>query len=385
MTGLYGIIQMLYWGIYAIVYGYVSVFLLGVGFSNTAEGMLVSLAALGAAFLQPMIASYADHKGGKALKQVLLVQVIVYLVSDALLFTLYISQGNITFMGILYAMEILLMQVLTPFVYSLGTLSIKEGADLDFGLARGLGSSGYSIASFLSGRAVAAFGIRFVPLVCLPLSVILLILLARFPYHGTKAVEKKTQQKESMLSFLHRYPQYTKVLIGALFLYSCHMLVNTFGWQILESKGGTSTQLGVGNAISSMTEIPVMILFGRYQSKVKPHLWLIVSGVFYVIRSLGYMFLPSVSAGFYLMQFLQIASWAVLCIVTVIYTTDVMKEKDEVRGQAYFTMMLSVATVLSSTIGGILLDHFGITVMLGFALVCSCIGTVIMISARKEK
>lgn len=97
------------------------------------------------------------------------------------------------------------------------------------------------------------------------------------------------------------------------------------------------------------------------------------------------MVLPSVAAGFYLMQFLQISSWAVLCIVTVIYTTDVMEEKDEVRGQAYFTMMLSVATVLSSTIGGILLDHFGITIMLGFALVCAVVGTAIMISAGKKQ
>lgn len=384
MTGFYAAIQALYWAVYAVIYGYVSVYLLGSGFNNTLEGLIVSLGALGAAVLQPMIAAWTDQKGGKSLKKGLLVQTAVLAVSDVLLLV-FKGEKFLSVTGIAYGLEILLLQVLTPFVYSLGTLSVKEGADLNFGLARGAGSAGYSIASFLAGRLINRAGIRLVPMICLPLTVLLGILILRFPYQGTKPAERtESEEKKNTVSFWKKYPSFCMALIGALLLYSCHMMVNTFGFQILASKGGNDSQLGLGIAIASMTEIPVMILFGKCRSHVHAEKWLILTGFFYIARTLVYLYGKGVGS-FYLAQFMQIGSWAVLCIVTVIYTSGVMEEQDEVKGQAYFTMMLSIATVLSSVIGGVLLDHFGMFAMLSFALICSVLGTIIMVLTFHKK
>lgn len=385
MTLLYSLVQMLFWAAYAIVYGYVSVYLLGSGFSSTLEGTIVALSAVFAALLQPYLAEKTDRAGGKAVKKVLFLLFLLFLLVLVLLFVMKPAAGfGHVMTGILYCAAILLLQAATPFVYSLGTVSARSGGNLNYGLARGLGSAGYSLASFLAGRAINKTGIKFIPGVSIILLVLLLIAVLVFPFPDaarvteTESSGKETGKKKE--SFFKKYPQFALVILGTVCLYITHMMVNTFGFQIVTSKGGGNAELGVGTALAALTEIPVNIVFGHFQKKVVPRFWFIASGIFYVVRAAGYLFLPSVG-GYYAMQFLQLSSWAVIGIVSIFYVSSVMVPEDEVKGQAFFTMALSVATVVSSLIGGPLIDSFGISAMLSVALASAIAGTLIIAAA----
>lgn len=383
MTGLFIAVQMLYWAVYSMVLSYVSVYLLGSGFSNSVEGAIVAVAALVAALLQPVLASRTDRLGGKAVKKALIAMTCVFLVFDALLLILGQGTGLAHLaVGGLYGAELMLSQLMTPFVFSLGTVSERAGKKVNFGLARGCGSAMYSLSALICGRAVGKVGIQFIPGISIPIYAALLILLIIFPFPNVKGGNdgESDVRSSSGLAFFKKYQVYTQVLIGAVCLYTTHMLVNTFGFQIVAAKGGGSPELGVGTALAAMTEIPIMIIFGRLKEKIVPEKWLVICGIFYIVRAVGYLALGSVS-GYYAMQFLQMFSWAVIAIVSVFYASSVMEPQDEVKGQAYFTMALSVGNVIAALLGGPLIDRFGVNAMLILALVTSVAGTGVIIHA----
>ena len=62
LTARYGLIHGAYWASYAAIAAYVNLYLLEMGFSSGAIGLLIALAGLLSALLQPLAASYADRE-----------------------------------------------------------------------------------------------------------------------------------------------------------------------------------------------------------------------------------------------------------------------------------------------------------------------------------
>ena len=60
LTPLYAFIQGLYWMNFAAIMGYSGFYLLGSGFSNTEIGIIIAIAGILSAVLQPVLASYAN-------------------------------------------------------------------------------------------------------------------------------------------------------------------------------------------------------------------------------------------------------------------------------------------------------------------------------------
>ena len=71
LTPLYAFIQGLYWMNFAAIMGYSGFYLLGSGFSNTEIGIIIAIAGILSAVLQPVLASYADRPESPSLKKFL--------------------------------------------------------------------------------------------------------------------------------------------------------------------------------------------------------------------------------------------------------------------------------------------------------------------------
>ena len=56
-----------------------------------------------------------------------------------------------------------------------------------------------------------------------------------------------------------------------------------------------------------------------------------------------------------------------------------MKEQDAIKGQAYFMMTFSIATVLGALLGGAILDVAGLNAMLVMGLVFSTPGMLLVL------
>jgi PPP family 3-phenylpropionic acid transporter len=289
--------------------------------------------------------------------------------------------------GLFFAADILLLQLLNPLVNSLGVETTNQGKSLNFGVARGVGSGAYAVAAYLLGIAAAKSGAVSVPVTLVVIYVVFLVVLLLFPFEKRTKTDAEVSAKSSSnpLHFFMKYKRFGAILIGCILLYIGHVLLNNFTFQIVESKGGGSSEMGLAMAISACVELPTMFLFAWLVKKIRCDILFRISGIFLTLKTLGTLLVPSVFS-FYVIQILQMAGWALICVAAVYYVNEIMETQDTIKGQAYLTMTYTIGSVLGSLIGGRLIDSSGVNAMLIFATAASFIGMlIILVSATKIK
>lgn len=373
-TAGYAAIQSFFWMCYASIMGFVSMYLLQAGFDNSQVGILIAGAGLLSALLQPVVAAYADKPGSLSLGR------LITLAGGAALVCavgLVLGRGSMAVTGLLYTGCMVLLQMTTPLVNALGIAAVNGGENLNFGIARGMGSLCYAATAYLIGLLAERFGPVTVP-VCMGIGFALMLVSVR----GFGNVHSKTGSEEKKAApkggFLGRYPRYAAVLVGLVLIFVSHVVLNSFTFQIVEAKGGTSREMGVAMAFAALIEIPVMFLFGWMLKKAKSHIWFRISGVFFFLKCLGTLLCRSIP-GFYAVQLFQIFGWALISVSAVFYINAIMAPEDSVKGQAFYTMSLTLGNVLGAIVAGRILDKMGVQAMLVFGTVSALVGAVIVL------
>ena len=373
-TAGYAAIQSFFWMCYASIMGFVSMYLLQAGFDSSQVGILIAGAGLLSALLQPVVAAYADKPGSLSLGR------LITLAGGAALVCavgLVLGRGSMAVTGLLYTGCMVLLQMTTPLVNALGIAAVNGGENLNFGIARGMGSLCYAATAYLIGLLAERFGPVTVP-VCMGIGFALMLVSVR----GFGNVHSKTGSEEKKAApkggFLGRYPCYAAVLVGLVLIFVSHVVLNSFTFQIVEAKGGTSREMGVAMAFAALIEIPVMFLFGWMLKKAKSHIWFRISGVFFFLKCLGTLLCRSIP-GFYAVQLFQIFGWALISVSAVFYINAIMAPEDSVKGQAFYTMSMTLGNVLGAIVAGRILDKMGVQAMLVFGTVSALVGAVIVL------
>ncbi|WP_373216274.1 MFS transporter [Ruminococcus sp. 5_1_39BFAA] len=381
LTVKYAFIQGFFWMNFAVIMGFSSLYLLDVGFSNTQIGLLIAAAGIISAVLQPTIASYADSPSSPSLKRIVSVFTILVIVMGLLLI---FSKGSLLLTGLLYGGCITILQLLTPLVNALGMESINQGKRLNFGVSRGMGSVAYAVAAYILGIVADRTGAGVVPVATAGVFAALFFFLMVFPFQKTVSESsKKEKNSQSPLYFFKRYPRFAVVLIGCVLLYISHVLLNSFTFQIVESKGGTSAEMGFSMALASLIELPTMFLFGYMLKKVRCDIWFRISGIFFMLKCLGSLLAPNMPV-FYAIQLFQLLGWALITVSSVYYVNSIMDSRDAIKGQAYMTMTYTLGSVLGALLGGPLIDKAGVAAMLTFGTAAAAIGMIILLFATEK-
>lgn len=383
LTVFYAFIQGLYWMNFAAIMGYSGYYLLAKDFSNTEIGIIIAVAGIISAILQPVLASYADHPQSPSLKKLMQLLLLLQLIFGILLLFVQIP----TVIGLLYGCSIALLQILTPFISALGMESINQGNNLNFGLARGMGSVAYAGLSYVLGIVTSWTGASAVPIFVMLITLSLTGVVALFPF--TKVVASTAPKSQAAsnssnpLVFFRKYKRFSLVLLGCIFIYVSHVLLNNFTYQIIESKGGGSAQMGTSTAIAAMCELPTLFLFSFIVRKIRCDILLRISGIFYAIKAIGSLLAPNVLT-YYSVQTLQMLGWGLMTVVSVYYVNIIMEKEDVIKGQAYFTMTYTLGSVAAAFIGGALIDISGVNAMLIFSVISVVIGAVIVFLAAER-
>lgn len=388
LTPGYGFIHAFFWMAYAASTSYTSIYLLDAGFTNTQIGVLIASVGLISALLQPTTAAYADKPSSPSLKAIVIACCVLF---AALASTLLISgKRSAAVIIVCYGGLVMLNQLLIPLVNALGMESINQGKNLNFGLARGCGSVAYAIATYIIGIMVTASGTYAAPLCAVVFSVLMILAVGKFPFEkpvsktaaGSSGEKKRSNPFRSLLYFFEHYRSFCYVLIGYVFICTCHMLMNNFTYQIIVTKGGGSAEAGTAMSLGAMAELPTMFFFGYLLKKAHAATWYKTASVFFVIKALGSLLAPNVIT-FYGVQLLQCGAWALNTVSSVYYVNSVMDKQDAIKGQACMTMAFTLGNVVSALIGGPMIDHMGITATLIFATIMGAIGMVVISSNVK--
>ena len=378
LTISYGAVQFFFWFVYGTALAYASPYLLDCGLSNTTIGLISAAACACSVLLQPRVSAYADTERSPSIKIILLVSAGGMMLFGGLLALAYGKGGVLN--GLLLGCAILLVQMALPFTNALATETINQGKPLNFSFARAFGSVGYAVMSVTVGRLIAWKGTGAEPWALIATSACFFLSIALFPF--AKGIRKEQQDaKGSAAAFLGRYPAFAVTLAGCVLIYISHVVINNFTYQIVVPRGGNSEHMGTALALAGLLEVLTMVLYPALTRRKDSGFWFRISGVFFTMKVLGTLLAPDMPT-FYMVQIFQPLGWGLITVASVYFVNQLMQEQDRIKGQAYMTMSLSVATIIGSLGGGWLIDAIGVNGMLIVAVICAAMGTAIVMGAH---
>ncbi len=383
----YSLLNATYYAAFCAIHAYAAVFLLANGFSNTQIGILLAVANILSAVLQPVIAAFIDKPGFLTNKRFILIAVLLILCGSLLL--LLIPEKKILIF-IVYAAIYMIQFVYQPSMTALCFEYRKAGYNIIYGLARGLGSAGFAVTTIFLGSALKDHGVSF--LLWVAIGAMLFSAVVILTFHKLEEPPEPEDADpagspdgphSSLSAFARTYPAFMLFLLGTICFFFAHNMINDFMIQIVRNLGGTETEFGYASFLQAILELPVMALIGIVLKKISADRLLIFSGAAFFVKILILVFAKGMPQ-MYISQFFQLFAYAVFIPAGAYYVSSTMDDFDQAKGQAYITSAITIGGVFSNLISGVILDHAGITAMLLTGTAVCGAGAVITFTAMKK-
>lgn len=367
--------QAAYWAVSGTMFAFSVAILLDKGFSSSTIGVLLACGSLLSCITQPWIASIADRAKDCILPRLIILLTIINTSIFCVLLLLPIPR--LVFGGI-FLISFCIHDMITPLLNSLSVHFTHAGYSINYGAGRGVGCLSFSIASFLMGHAIQAFGINCTTKIGIVLCVLIIFITLRYPIEP-KAVSTSTRQENScsVLEFIKRYRWYCISLIGFGLMGMYLSITENYMISIMEYLGGNTSHSGTAIALASGAGVPVLFLFNIIRSRFSDERLLKIAGICFIIRSVIMMLAPNITV-VYLAELTQIVTYALLSPIQVYYAEKRIAPADMVKGQSFITAVYSLGCAAGNLAGGALLDYFNVPVMLTFGMVMTVIGALIL-------
>ena len=367
----FSLLWALYWLGWAALWGYLSVFLLHRGFTNSQIGLVSSCALLLPIVVQPALASLTDRDSRFTGRRLAMVLTALSMVCGG---AVWLVDSSAVCAVLLVVIGVALTAI-APYFNAMSMDFVLRGLDVDFGASRSCGSVSYAATSLVMGALLE----RFTPTLVLPVFLIsfaalfLALLLFRYPLPALSVGETKIAPTVlSNAALLRRYPRFTLLLVACFLLMGSQNAITTYMIHIADKVGGGETATGTAYFISGLMEMPAMLLFARVRRKVSLKTLMMLCAVAFVVRAAAFLLAGSTIA-MYAACSVQFFAYAVLAISTVYYVTEEIDTANQVKGQA-----LIYTASFGSLMGGRLLDLGGANAMLTFCILSGCAGAAVM-------
>lgn len=384
----YATIQGFYWMVYATVASFASVYLLAEGYSNSEIGIIMAVANVLAVVLQPLAADLADRSRRFSLVSITQIMAAMMMIFTAFMFILH---GKTVALFVIYVLLLAWHTVLQPLINSLNFKLQESGVHLNFGMCRSMGSLAYSVLCAFLGTLVENHGVGVLPIaseIVIAMLIVSLFLTA-FQYRKVKAENEKTgavvtvtekeREEINLIDFVKRNKLFFVLNIGVFLVFIENQVLNNFMLQIVTNVGGNSEDMGRIFSLMAFLEIPTLFCFDWIKKKFSCSFLLKVASIGLTLK-IGAIFLARSVAMIFAAHFLQLISFALFLPAMVHYIDEIMSKGEAVKGQALYTMMITVSSVVGSLFGGIILDVSGPRMLTLLATVTAAAGTVIIIA-----
>ncbi len=386
----YGSVHGFYWMSYGAICSFASLFLLTCGYSNTDIGIIVAVCNVAAVFLQPLMADIADRSKRFSLVSVSSIATVILMVLCLGTFVLQQKSAALTVIFILLMGGNISLQ---PLFNSLCFKLQECGIPINFGVGRSIGSLAYSILVMFLGTLAEEKGIFVLSLTAEITMAFTLVSLALVSWQFRKAsADGETSKNASaevladgddaeeinLIQFVKRNKIFMVLMIGVLGIYFSNGVLNTFMLQVIQPLGGTAEDMGQIFSIMAFLEIPTMMFFEQINRKFSCQTLMKVAGIGYVIKTAIIWRASSVHMVL-AAQFIQPFAFALLLPAIVKLIGVSMSKGEAVKGQALFTTVTTVAYIVCSLVGGVILDQWGAGILMTIATVFTAVGAVVIL------
>lgn len=383
LTAQYALTQAAYWMVFCGLYTFSTVYLLSRGLSSSKIGIVVACGNLIGFVLQPYISGLADRFEHLTLHWLIEVLIGIMIASIVLLL---LVPNVFFFVFLLFVVADALLQVLQPLLNSLSIYYVNAGINVDFGIARGVGSLSFAVMSSMLGVLCDRFGADASMIAAVVLLVAVFCLVLSMPVIRQAEQEKvrvsddNPRETLSLTAFLLRYRSFSLVLVASVLIFTFHNMYNSYLIQVVREIGGTSTQMGTALTIAACCELPAMFGFSLIAKRFSSSRLMMFAAVMFTVKAFA-TYLAGNIPGLYASMVLQMFSFAVITPASVYYVNEVMSEEHRYTGQALMVGTSTVSGVIGSLLGGFLLEVTDCHSMLLVGCLISVAGTVLMIAA----
>lgn len=353
--------------------GFVAVFLQYKGVSNTEIGIVTGTACVAAIFLTPMLSmKVAKSKHLDAKKMIMY----AYTMLTGIYAILTFIPFNPILVMIIYMIAYALYLSTGPLLQVMASDYMRAGIDVNFGLARGLGSVAWAIGALIFGFLVNLSSPQILVFGMVVFILITFKILTSMPYEkGTSVSNGKTG---SIMTVVKKYPIFTIVLMGFSLTLAAATSIGTYLINIVESLGGNTSFYGIAVFLMAVSEMPVMAITPRLLQRFKSVYLIGVAGFCYIIRNFLICLAPSMPVLCLGMLF-QGLSFGMLTAVVTYYVIFNLDDDDQVSGQTMITVMTSgVGSMIGNMLGGYLQDAFGLEAMYVFIYILTVAGVMLI-------
>ncbi|MBR1496996.1 MAG: MFS transporter [Oscillospiraceae bacterium] len=375
MNVLYSGVQAILWMGVCTANGYAAVYLQALGYSNTQLGLILAAGSLCGVALGLGLSAFLDahprHTAGRALPPVLLLEIAAVL---ALLW--FQSAGALT--SAAYVLYIAFSSVTVFLVPKLYVDLRHQGLEINFGVARGIGSLAYVLSSALLGIFVERLGIRVLSVTALALclgQIALCRAICRDAEPPAAAKGGRGSGGSPMGVFLRERPRFCVLLSGMVCMFYAHNTVGNFMVNIVRNVGGGTAVMGYFNAFMAAVEIPVMLFFSRLRGSRSGAVFMRLAFVFFTLKIAAIAAAPNVPLLF-AAALLQAPSFALEAVVVVDYVNETIPYEDSAKAQSLVASMSTFGSVLASLVSGRLFDTVGVRGALAVAAAVCAVGSV---------
>ena len=384
VTFHYMVITAGFWSSFCVFVQYAAVYLQGAGYSNMDLGLIMAVGNIGGAVFGPVLGAWIDRN--RNIRHSAVINVLLAL-QAAMLVLLRISPVKGAVCSAAFTLYMAFALPVNALNLDLCVRLERAKAELNFGLARSMGSFSFVILSTILGFLTEKLGYRMLPLAGLAVTAVQLFgnrlvdrdlrqAESRLPAEGTADSGRST----SLVGFFRENKAFGLMLFGTVFIYIAHNIDGNFLINVVRNVGGGEAIMGYLAAYTAIVEVPVMMFASRLPKKWTTVQYIRASFVFFVLKLLAYALAPNVPLLF-AARTLQAPSYALYTVLIVSYAGQVVDRKDSAKAQSLAFSMTNIGSVLSSLIGGKMFDTVGVRPTMLTAVAICAVGAAIAIVA----
>lgn len=381
-TMKYGLLQAGFWIDYLIITNFAAVFLEGRGFTTGQIGIVVSGSCLISCVLAQILGTLADKSDKVPLKYYMMLLFAVC--SCSFLALMFLPKEYLPTM-IFYLTAYSIQAAVSPLLNSLCLQFTNNGYDINFGLARSMGSLGYSLAAYCMGMITNTFGSEVILPIYIGIYVLLILLLIIFPVpvkDNTAPIvagnELIKAEPSTMKEFFSKYHRFLVLMVGFIFLWFMNNVIGTYMIYFVKELGGTSAEMGTTLFVMALSEIPAVMFGSNIMSRIGAPNMLKISAIGGVLKSFLFFIAPNIQFWIWL-NVTHLLLSGFYQVSAVYYVYSIVGKGDIVKGQS----LLGIATtgicpMLASLIGGFLIELVSLKMILLIGVFINVIALIII-------
>jgi len=331
--------------------------------------------------LQQFLAGFIDKSKKISLVSLMLFMLGVLSLCEIYLFT---CQGRSRLMTVVFIIMAVWIMTLQPLINAYCFTLSKTGENVNFGVARSMGSLFFSVMSLIIGNILEYKSANLASLAGLFTMILMAISLIvanglskeHITVTDSDTTSKVKEAAGDSQNIIKKYSTFFIFLIGIVCFSYGHSLINSFWHQITGEVGGNDGDMGGLLAVQAVVELPAMIFFNKLKDKFGTKNLLILAAIMYSVKA-GATFLAGSVSMLYVSVLFEAFAFALFIPGGVQLVNEELSQKDAVKGQAFVTGAITIAYLLSNISGGLLIDNLGVKMALLIGFIVSSIGSVI--------